>query len=119
MKSAMEKIVLVKCKWLTLVGFCICFSFASSNSLLMHLFLYLPAAQTVQFSFGQVNLYAVNEVPCASDQTTRTVYVPIEISITPSNAILQNVFVVTISLTGNATCRSIIVASFAACLLLL
>ena len=63
-----------------------------------------PAATMAEFHFGQVT-QAVNEVPCASGLTEREVYVPIVISITPPIAFLRSNIVVTISVTGNATCK--------------
>ena len=59
----------------------------------------------VKFHFGQITLATVNEVPCASGLTEQEVFVPIVISITPSSAFLRSNIVVTISVTGNATCK--------------
>ena len=55
----------------------------------------------------------VNEVPCTDDPFARIVFVPIVIDINPPGFLLTDT-VVTISVTGNATCRSSIVALFAA-----
>ena len=57
-----------------------------------------------EFRFGQITM-AVNEVPCASGLTEREVFIPIVISITPPSAFLRSDIVVTISVTGNATCK--------------
>lgn len=70
---------------------------------------YIPAAQTVQFMFGMISLDSVNEVPCSAVPFARTVFVPIEMNINPPGILAMDT-VVTISVTGNATCRSSIVA---------
>ena len=54
----------------------------------------------------------MNEVPCPADPTKRQIRVLIEMSIDPAGDYLRTDTVVTISVTGNATCRSIIVRSF-------
>ena len=59
----------------------------------------------VEFHFGQITLATVNEVPCASGLTEREVFVPIVIRITPPSAFLRSNIVVTVSVTGNATCK--------------
>lgn len=54
----------------------------------------------------------MNEVPCPADPTKREIRVRIEMSIDPAGDYLRTTTAVNISVTGNATCRSIIVASF-------
>ena len=77
------------------------------------MYVYIPAAQTVQFSFGQISVDTVDEVPCTDHPLAGIVLVPIVIDINPPGFLLTDI-VVTISVTGNATCRSSIIALFAA-----
>ena len=81
----------------------------SISIIIILLHLLIPAATMAEFHFEQITL-AVNEVPCAevpctSYLNTREVHVPIVISLTPPNAFLRFNIIVTISVTGNATCK--------------